>query len=106
SDRDGPLPTVVAPGSLEPLGRASEPRMRIVFGEVSGEAPPVSCEAAALEIFVDWICALTRNSTSETSSQAPTASATHLKTRPGVILPPPVPRRSRGNRRLRRPWTS
>ena len=34
--REGPLPTVVAPGSLLPLARASEPRTRIVFGEVSG----------------------------------------------------------------------
>ena len=32
-----------------------------------------------------WICALTRKSTSESSSQPPTASASHLRTRPGVI---------------------
>jgi hypothetical protein len=36
SDRDGPLPIVVAPCSLVPFARASEPRMRIVFGATSG----------------------------------------------------------------------
>ena len=35
SEREG-WPILFAPGSLEPLVRASEPSTRIVFGEVSG----------------------------------------------------------------------
>jgi hypothetical protein len=34
SDRDG-WPILLAPGSLESFVRASEPRTRIVFGDVS-----------------------------------------------------------------------
>src|SRR3954452_17450292 len=93
--REGPLPIVVAPGSLLPLGRASEPSTRIVFGEVSGNLPPVSCADAAWEIFDDWICADTRNRTSDTSSHSATAGATQGPPRPTVgrlclrEIPPP-----------------
>src|SRR3954462_2213335 len=88
--RDGPpLPIVVAPGSLLPLARASEPSTRIVFGEISGNLPPVSWEDAASEIFDDWIWAETRKSTRLTSSHTTTAPATQRRTRPGVSFPPP-----------------
>src|SRR3954452_9118506 len=106
--RDGPpLPIVVAPGSLLPLARASEPRTRIVFGEVSGNLPPVSWADAASEILDDWIWAETRKRTRLTSSQTTTAPAAQRRTRPTESLRRRVRfRNGFGMRRRRPPWTS
>ena len=68
-------PIVCAPGSAFSFVRASEPSTRIVFGVVSGKPPPLSWASAASEILADWIWALIRNTTSETSSHAATPIA-------------------------------
>ena len=68
-------PIVWAPGSAPSFVRASEPSTRIVFGVVSGKPPPLSWASAASETCEDWIWALIRKMTSESSSQAPTAMA-------------------------------
>ena len=47
--------------------------------------PPFERARSASSETPSWIWALTRNRTSESSSQPTTASASHLSTRPGVI---------------------
>ena len=79
SARDGPL----ALSSIDAPVRASEPSTRMFVPP--SMLPPLERAFSASADTPSWICALTRNSTSESSSQPPTASASHLKTRPGVI---------------------
>src|SRR3954471_13520640 len=83
SERLGPL--VLAPPSLVPLGRWSEPRTRTVVALNGGVPFPASAFLAAWSTWELWICAETRKRTSESASQAPTAIASHLRTRPAAI---------------------
>ena len=78
-------PILFAPGSLESFVRASEPSTRIVFGDVSGYPPPPSSLSAPEETLADWICAETRNSTSEISTHATSAVTSQRSTRQGEI---------------------
>ena len=58
-----------APGSFEFLVRASDPRTRIVLGDVSVKPECVSAEPAELATFCRWIWAESRKSSSESRSQ-------------------------------------
>src|SRR3954447_17363715 len=83
SERLGP--EVLAPPSLLPLGRWSEPRTRIVVAVNGGWPCPASAAFVASSTLELWICAEIRKTTSESASQPTIASATHLSARFHVI---------------------
>src|SRR4051794_13529012 len=86
--RDGPEPIVFAPASLEPLGRASEPRTRMVLGVVRVSPAPLSGFGAALEFWDSCIGGEMRKRTAEMRIHAAAAKAIHLTIRPIVMRPP------------------
>src|SRR3954454_8896407 len=83
SERLGPL--VLAPGSLVPLVRWSEPRKSTVVGEKGGAPLTASASWAVSSMLDFWIGAEIRTATSEFAIQATRAPASHFRTRPTVI---------------------
>ena len=68
-------PTTLAPPSWVPRARASDPRTRIVLG-ANGMMPPISsARSAEPGVLASSIWALTRNSTSDSKSQAASAAS-------------------------------
>ncbi len=65
SERLGP--EVLAPGSLLPFGRRSEPSTRMLLADVSGKPDGSSTPATSFGGALRSKCELTRNSTSESS---------------------------------------
>src|SRR4051794_4865234 len=101
SERLGPF--VLAPGSLVFAVRWSEPSTRTVVALKGGVPWPASAFLAASSTWELWIWAETRKRTSERASHAPTATATHLRTRPALIgffVRPGLPR-SRSRKRAK-----
>ncbi len=80
-----PLSLVLAPRSLEPLGRWSVPSTSTVSVPVIMFGPELSAACAELGSEPLLIWALTRNRTKDSASHATIAITTHLSTRPGVI---------------------